>query len=116
MTMTIFRKMGTLAMAACTLAVASRLDGGAAGSERSHDRGHADHDRVRQQFDRGRIKALPQVIEAVRPSIEGEIIEIEFEMEDGVPVYEFKYIDRGGRVRKLYVDARSAKILKSGDD
>ena len=44
------------------------------------------------------------------------IIETEFEYEDGVPVYEFKYIDRSGRVRELYVDARTGAILKDEAD
>lgn len=77
---------------------------------------HDDHDRVRGQRDRGDIQPLPKVLDKVRTSIDGEIIEIEFEMEHGVPVYEFKYVDRAGRVRKLHVDARSGSILGSGDD
>ena len=52
----------------------------------------------------------------IGPKISGEIIETEFDYEDGQPVYEFKYVDRNGRVRELYVDARSGDILKDKPD
>ena len=58
------------------------------------------------------ILPFRDVLQAVRPFIKGEIIETEFEIEHGLPVYEFKYIDRTGRVREMYVNARTGKIIK----
>jgi uncharacterized membrane protein YkoI len=104
------RRTLILGLAASTLSTAYAAHGVALADKRD------DHDRVRRQRNRGDIQPLPKVLDRVRTSIDGEIIEIEFEMEDGVPVYEFKYVDRAGRVRKLYVDARSGSILGSGDD
>lgn len=59
-------------------------------------------------------KVLPftKVLEKVHDLIEGEIIETRFEIEDGVPVYEFKYITRKGRVLEIYMDAKTGAVIK----
>jgi len=77
--------------------------------------GH-DHDDAWRAREGGSILALPEVLGIVDPQIDGEIIETEFENEDGRPVYEFKYVDRKGSVRKLYVDARTGVILEDKPD
>jgi len=64
----------------------------------------------------GKILPLSEVLTLIGPKIRGEIIETEFDYEDGQPVYEFKYVDLNGRVRELYVDARSGDILKDKPD
>ncbi len=64
----------------------------------------------------GSILPLKEVWKRVEHRIRGRIIEIEFEYEDGLPVYEFKYIMPNGRVRELYVDARTARVVKEEDD
>jgi len=64
----------------------------------------------------GSILALSEVLALVGPKIKGEIIETEFDYEDGQPVYEFKYVNLRGRVRELYVDARTGVILKDKPD
>jgi len=58
------------------------------------------------------ILAYKDILKAVQPHIDGEIIEAEFEIEDGVAVYEIKYIDKSGRVLEIYVDAKTGVILK----
>ncbi len=58
------------------------------------------------------ILSLRKILKVVRPHIKGEIIETEFEFEHGMPVYEIKYIDKSGRVREMYVDAKNGKIIK----
>ncbi len=82
------------------------------------EKGHSarDHDDAWSAREGGSILALPEVLAIVDRQIEGEIIETEFENEDGRPVYEFKYVDRNGRVRELYVDARTGIILKDKPD
>lgn len=52
----------------------------------------------------------------IGPKINGEIIETEFEYDQGRPVYEFKYVDKKGRVQELYVDARTGILLKDKPD
>ncbi len=58
------------------------------------------------------ILSFKEILKAVRPRIKGEIIETEFEIEHGIPTYEFKYIDKSGRVREMYVNAKTGKIIK----
>ena len=58
------------------------------------------------------ILPFEDILKVVRSRIRGEIIETEFEVEHGIPTYEFKYIDKSGRVREIYVNARTGKILK----
>ena len=74
---------------------------------------HEDVLRFRKKKD---ILPFSEILKAVRPQIQGEIIETEFEYEDGRPVYEFKYIDPSGRVIEMYVDAKTGKILKKEYD
>lgn len=79
-------------------------------------RSDRDHDDVWSAREGGSILPLPEVLAAVGPRINGKIIETEFEYEDGRPVYEFKYVDQNGRLRELYVDARTGVILKDKPD
>ena len=99
--------MGVVALAA-TVALAV---GGIARSD-----GGDEHQEVLEYRQSRDILSFEEILKAVRPNIEGEIIEAEFEQEDGIPVYEFKYIDTSGRVLKIYVDARTGKILKQETD
>lgn len=71
-----------------------------------------DHDDALTALKKGDVRPLPEILKLVRPKIDGEIIETEFEYEHGRPVYEFKYVDKGGRVRELYVDARKGTIIR----
>lgn len=75
-----------------------------------------DHDRARHALECGEVMPLADVLEAVRPHISGEIVETEFEKEDGLWVYELKYIDARGRLVEIYVDARTGRILKTEVD
>lgn len=75
-----------------------------------------DHDDALTALKKGEVRPLPEILVLVRPQIDGEIIETEFEYEHGRPVYEFKYVDRSGRVRELYVDARKGTIIKDKQD
>ena len=75
-----------------------------------------DHERARRALECGEVLPLADVLAAIRPHISGKIIETEFEREDGIWVYEMKYIDRRGHMMEIYVDARTGRILKTGDD
>ena len=92
----------------------------AAGPARSDDDrykyGRSGHEDVYKQRNSRNILPFKKILERVRSHIDGEIIETEFEYEDGIPVYEFKFIDRSGRVMEMYVDARNGKVLKKEED
>lgn len=75
-----------------------------------------DHERARRALECGEVMPLADVLAAVRPHISGKIIETEIEREDGIWVYEFKFIDAGGRLVEVHVDAGTARILKNEGD
>jgi len=80
-----------------------------AGSDSKHD----EVLKFRQSSD---ILPFSKILEIVVNKTGGEIIETEFEYEYGVPIYEFKYISKTGRVREVYVDARTGRIIKDEAD
>jgi uncharacterized membrane protein YkoI len=75
-----------------------------------------DHERARRALECGEVMPLADVLAAVRPYISGKVIETEFEREDGIWIYEMKYINRQGLLVEVYVDARTGLILKTEGD
>ncbi len=71
---------------------------------------YEDADRARRAGD---VVPLRNVLKMVRKSFKGEIVGVEFEMEDGLWVYEIKMVDEDDRYVEIYVDAKSNKILKT---
>lgn len=72
-----------------------------------------DHEMARHAVECGEIMPLADVLAAAGPHISGRIIETEFEREDGVWVYELTVIDDRGRLEEIYIDAKTARIIKS---
>ncbi len=87
---------------------------------RSDDKRYKNYDSRHEQvykYRRSRnILSFEKILKFARPHINGEVIETEFEYEDGIPAYEFKYIDPQGRVMELYIDARNGKVIKNEVD
>lgn len=61
----------------------------------------------------GDILPLQDILTAVRSTYPGEIIGVEFERDDGQPIYEVKVLQSGGRYLEIYVDARTGRIIKA---
>lgn len=80
------------------------------------ERGEEDHEEAFRARQGGAVLPLAEVLAMVRPEIDGEIIETDFEYEHDIPVYEFKYVNRQGQVRELYADARNGAVLKDKPD
>lgn len=74
--------------------------------------GSDDHDQAREALQRGEIKPLHEIIAMVQENMPGEIIEVEFDRDDGQWIYEIKMIGNGGRFMKVYVDAASNSIIR----
>lgn len=70
---------------------------------------------LRQAVESGQIRPLSDVLSAVRDDLEGELVGVEIEHEDGAWIYEFRVARPGGRLVELYVDAATARIVKSKD-
>jgi uncharacterized membrane protein YkoI len=83
---------------------------------RADDDEESDHDRALGAVHRGEVLPLEQMLAAIRSQIQGEIVGLELEREDGAWIYEFKVIDPSGRFVKIDADAKTGKILKMDDD
>jgi len=75
-------------------------------------RDHKDHERARKALMSGDVLSLRQVLDLVNRDYPGEPVEIEFEDDDGVYVYEIKLLQPAGSVLKMKVNATTGKIIK----
>jgi uncharacterized membrane protein YkoI len=69
-----------------------------------------DHDAVRRAVERGEVRPLAEILERVRDKLPGEVIGVEIERKDGRWLYEFRAVDRRGRLFEVYVDGNSGAI------
>ncbi len=76
------------------------------------DKSRHDHERAATARKSGDIRPLQEVLAKVKKTHRGEVVGVEFEMEDGIWVYELKIVTPKGRYLKIYVDAKTTKILK----
>ncbi len=72
--------------------------------------GYRDHDAVRIAVERGEIRPLADLLAIVSGKLPGEIAGVEIERKNGHWVYEFRVVDKAGRLFEVYVDARSGEI------
>jgi uncharacterized membrane protein YkoI len=102
---------------AATLLLAGGVVEGSTGSfadskrKRKRKRKRDKHDDVLKYRQKKNILPFSKIRARVRRRIKGEIIGAEFEIKNGVPIYEFKYITPSGQVREIYVDARTGRVL-----
>ena len=85
--------------------------GGAHENER-HDHDGYDHDRALKAVRKGEVLPLEQVLTIVRAKYKGAVVHTKLEREHGVWVYELKILDRNGRMREIYINAKTGKLLK----
>jgi uncharacterized membrane protein YkoI len=71
-----------------------------------------DHDRARRALEAGEIMPLSQILDRVERDYPGRVVEIELDRDDGRWIYEIKMLRDGGRLLKLKVDARDARVLR----
>ena len=67
-------------------------------------------DEVRRAVEAGEVLPLAQILERLRDKVSGDVTGIEIDREDGRWRYEFRVIERSGRVLEVHVDARSGNI------
>jgi uncharacterized membrane protein YkoI len=75
-----------------------------------------DHDRAMEALQQGRVRPLAQILAEVEQDLGGQVVGVEFDDEEGVYVYEFRVVTDAGRLREVYVDATSGRILNIEDD
>lgn len=78
----------------------------------AHAGSQHDQDRAREALERGEALPLADILARVRPELGGEIVGVSFEREDGRWIYEFKVIGSDGRLKEVYVDAATTRVLK----
>jgi uncharacterized membrane protein YkoI len=103
----------TLKLVIAALLLSSAVDGVALAGE---GEGDDDHDRALEAVELGQARPLAEILRRIRPQLEGEVVGVEFESQNGRYVYEFKVISKSGRLREIYVDATSAEILRDKPD
>ncbi len=99
------------------VALAVAVIGWACAEDRDEVR-HEDAEQASRGVQSGELEPLARIVAAVRERYQGEIVETEFEAEDGPPYYEFHILQPNGHVIQIKVDARSGRYLKmqSNDD
>lgn len=75
-----------------------------------------DHDRAMDALQQGRVRPLAEILAEVEQDLGGQVVGVEFDDEEGVYVYAFRVVTSAGRLREVYVDATSGRILGFEDD
>ncbi len=76
--------------------------------------GDRDHDRARDLYRHGQIRALADVLAVVRAETTGEVITVELIRLDDRWVYRFQVLAADGRRTTVDADAVSATIIRNG--
>jgi uncharacterized membrane protein YkoI len=71
-----------------------------------------DHDEAREAVNRAEIRKLADILSSVKGKLPGEIVGIEIERKRDVWYYEFRTVDKTGRIFEVYVDAKTAEIAR----
>lgn len=74
------------------------------------------HDDARRALQSGLVRPLEDILAEIRRNFPGEVIEIEFEQEDGRYIYEIEMIRPDGRVIEVTMDAKSMAVITVEDD
>jgi uncharacterized membrane protein YkoI len=80
-------------------------------------RAHADkrgewQDALRRAVDSGEARPLADIIAEVRGKLPGEIVGVKAEQEQARWFYEFRVVDKQGRLFEVYVDSKSGGITR----
>jgi len=98
-----------------TLAVLLAL-GAAPAVDASADDDAQEHEEARQALEQGLVRPLEEVIAEARKHVEGDLIEIELERENGRYIYELEFIQPSGQIIELQIDAKTMAIVEDDGD
>jgi uncharacterized membrane protein YkoI len=70
------------------------------------------HDKARRAVERGEAMTVGKVMDILRSKVPGDIVATEYEHEFDRWVYEFKVIDREGKLRKVHIDAATGGLIE----
>ena len=69
---------------------------------------------AREAVRQGLVRPLEDVLTEVRKIIKGDIVEIEFEKDDGRFIYEIEYVDPDGHLMEIKIDAKTLAVVSIG--
>ena len=73
-------------------------------------------DQARDAVRKGLVRPLEEVLTLVRKTVKGDIVEIEFDDDDGRYVYEIEYVDPSGHLMEIKVDAKTLAVISIGEE
>ena len=72
-----------------------------------------DHEKARSALEAGQVLPLPTLLERLRRTHPGQVLELELEREEGRWIYEVKLLKDDGQLSKLKFDAATGKVLQA---
>jgi uncharacterized membrane protein YkoI len=75
-----------------------------------------DHIEARRLLDSGEILPLEVILNNVRQTFPGRILDVELEKEDSHIAYEVEILGEDGVVSEIYINARTGKVLSIKED
>ncbi|MGV3552470.1 PepSY domain-containing protein [Rhizobium sp.] len=75
-----------------------------------------EQDEVRAAVRAGLIRPLEEVLAEARKSIDGDIVEIEFDKDDDRYIYEIEYVRRDGQLMEMKIDAKTLAIIENDEE
>jgi uncharacterized membrane protein YkoI len=73
-------------------------------------------DEAREAVKLGLVRPLEDVLAEVRKTIKGDIVEIEFEKDDGRFIYEIEYVAPDGHLMEIKIDAKTLAVISVGEE
>jgi uncharacterized membrane protein YkoI len=71
-------------------------------------------DEAREAVRQGLVRPLEEILTEVRKTIKGDIVEIEFEKDDGRFIYEIEYVAPDGHLMEIKIDAKTLAVISIG--
>lgn len=109
------RKPASLLVTVIVLTLTT-VTAGASGPTHQWDDDDLSHDRARRAVANGEALPVTEVLRHLRAQVQGDIVATEYEYEFDRWVYEFKLVDRLGRMRKVHIDAATGKWIEGEHD
>ena len=75
-----------------------------------------DYEEARRLRQAGDILSLEVILERLRPTHPGKVLEVELEKESGRIIYEIELLAEDGQVHEIKVDAKNGAVLHSKVD
>lgn len=86
------------------------------GAQADDDDDALEHEEARKALEQGLVRPLEEIIAEARKHVQGDLIEVELEREDGRYIYELEFIQPSGQIIELQLDAKSMAIIEDDAD